>query len=39
MQFFQIELAVASVMKIYTKMWELCVHQDYDHLHIPLTSK
>ena len=26
-------------MKIYTKMWELWVHPDYDHLYIPLTSK
>ena len=39
MQFFQIELAAISVMKIYTKMWELRVHQDYDHLYVALTSK
>ena len=39
MQFFQIEFAATSVMKIYTKMWELYVHQDFDHLYIPLISK
>ena len=25
-------------MKIYTKIWKLWVHPDYDHLYIPLTS-
>ena len=39
MQFFQRKFALASVMKIYTKMWELLVHLDYDHFYIPLISK
>ena len=29
---------VTSVLKIYAKIWELCLHPDYDHF-IPLTSK
>ena len=27
-----------SGIKIYSKMWELCMHPDYGHF-IPLTSK
>ena len=38
-QSFQRTFDVTSATKIYTKMWELWVHQDYDHLYIPLTSK
>ena len=34
----QRKFAVTSVLKIYSKMWELCMHPDYDHF-IPLTSK
>ena len=36
---FQRKFTVTSVIKIYTKMWELWVHSDYDHLYIPLTFK
>ena len=32
------KFAINSVMKIYSKMWELCMHPDYCHF-IPLTSK
>ena len=32
------KFAINSVMKIYSKMWELCMHPDYHHF-IPLTSK
>ena len=32
------DFAVTSVLKIYCKIWELCLHQDYDHF-VPLTSK
>ena len=39
MQFFLIKFAVISVVKIYSKMWELCMHPEYDHLYISLTSK
>ena len=39
MQFFQRKFAVTSVIEIYWKMWELCMHPDYDHLYIPLTFK
>ena len=35
MQFLQRKFAVTSAIKIYTKMWELWVHPDYDHLYIP----
>ena len=38
-RFFQRKFAVTSVMKIYTKMCELCVHPDYDHFYIQLTLK
>ena len=38
MQFFQRTFAVTSVIKIYSKVSELCMHPDYDHLHIYLTS-
>ena len=31
--------SVTSAIKIYSKMRELCMHPDYDHLYIPLTSK
>ena len=34
----QRQFAVTSVIKIFSKMWELCMHPDYDHF-IPLTSK
>ena len=34
----QRKFAVTSVIKVYPKMWELCMHPDYDHF-IPLTSK
>ena len=33
----QRKFAVTSVLKIYSKMWELCLHPDYDYF-IPLTS-
>ena len=39
MQFFKRKFGVISVIKNCFKMWELCMHLDYDHLHIPLTSK
>ena len=39
MQFFQRKLGVASVIKIYFKMWELFMHSDYDYLCISFTSK
>ena len=39
MQFFHLKFAVTSVIKIYSKVWELWMHLDYDHLYIPLTSK
>ena len=32
------KFTVTSVLKIYTKMWKLCMPPDYDHF-IPLTSK
>ena len=32
------KFAINSVMNIYSKMWELCMHPDYRHF-IPLTSK
>ena len=32
----QRKFAVTSVIKIYSEMWELCMHPDYDHF-IPLT--
>ena len=35
----QRKFAVTSVIKIYSKMWELCMHRDYDHWYILLTSK
>ena len=34
----QRKFAVTSVLKIYSKMWELRMHPDYNHF-IPLTSK
>ena len=34
----QRKFAVTSVIKIYSKMWGLCMHPDHDHF-IPLTSK
>ena len=39
MHFFQRKFAVTSVIRIYSKMWESCMHPDYGHLYIPLTSK
>ena len=39
MQFFQRKFGATSVIKIYSKMCELCMNSDYDHLYIPLTSK
>ena len=39
MQFSQGKFAVTSVIKIQTKMWDLWVHSDNDHLYILLTSK
>ena len=39
MEFFLRKFAVTSVVKIYPKMWELCMYPDYDHFYIPLTSK
>ena len=39
MQFFHRKIAVTSVIKTYSKMWESCMHPDYDHLYVPLTSK
>ena len=35
MQFFQRKFAVTSVMKIHTKMQELWVYPDYEHLYTP----
>ena len=32
------KFAITSVLKIYSKMCELCMHPDYDHF-IPSTSK
>ena len=34
----QRKFAVTSVLKIYSKMGELCMHPDYDHF-FPLTFK
>ena len=34
----QRKFAVTSVLKIYSKVWELYMDLDYDHF-IPLTSK
>ena len=34
----QRKFAVTSAIKIYSKMWELCMHPDYDDF-IPLTFK
>ena len=39
MQFFHLKFGVTSVIKIYSEMLELCMHLDYDHFYIPLTSK
>ena len=39
MEFFQIKFVVTSVIKICSKMWELCMHPNYDNLYNPLTSK
>ena len=39
MQFFLRKFGVTSVIKTYSKMRELCMHPDYDHLYIPLTSR
>ena len=39
MQLFERKFALNSVIKIYSKMWELCMHPDYDYLYIPLTSE
>ena len=39
MQFFQRKLTVTSVIKIHSKVWELCKQPNYDDLYIPLNSK
>ena len=39
MQFFERKFTLTSVIKIYSKMYELCMHPDYDQWYIPLTSK
>ena len=39
MQFFQRKFGVISVIKNYSKLWQLWIYLDYDHLYIPLTSK
>ena len=39
MQFFQRKLTVTSVIKIHSKVWELCMQANYDDLYIPLNSK
>ena len=39
MQLFQRKIGVTSVIKLYSKMRELCMRPDYDRLYVPLTSK
>ena len=34
-----LEFAVTSVIKIYTKMWELWVYPNFNHLYIQLNFK
>ena len=36
--FFRRKFAVTSVMSIFTKIYNLQVYSDYDHMYIPLTS-
>ena len=39
MPLFHLKFAVTIFIKVYSKMWGLWMHLDYDHFYIPLTSK
>ena len=39
MLLFHLKFAVTIFIKVYSKMWGLWMHLDYDHFYIPLTSK